>query len=426
MNRKDFLKKTARGSLAAIAAGSFLNSGLDATEIEAYDDLDELTIHNKTKSVIYLNMAGGMSHIDTFDPKKGSQFRSVNTSIRGVQISDRFKKTAKVLKHLNIIRSMTSKEGDHKTASYMIHTGNKPVAAFTDIPSIGAVTAFARRKKGPYFPGHVTIGSRSSIIGRSGFLGTRYESFHVGNVDRPLSNIDPRGRIDTARLYRRDQLLQTLNAGFNRKVSALATKKWQNVRETALDFMNSDKLQVFDIKQEPASALKAYSDTRMGKSMLLARRLAQAEVPFIEITMGGWDTHENNRARITDLTAELDTAFAALIQDLATSGLLKQTVVALITEFGRTPKMAANGDGRDHYPNAFSALIGGGPMKSGMVIGKTDKDGAKVTDDPVEIPDYIATLYHAAGIDYNFELKNSMGRPFGLTPVTANHVDALF
>ena len=406
ISRAEFLKKTGRWAVAGMA-GSAIPPLVSAEE--------NISINSPVKSVIFLNMAGGMSHVDTFDPKPGiCQFPLVNSSIKGINIASCFNKTAKQLHQVSLVRSLFSKTGDHRSASRLLHTGHGRNNGFPDIPSIGAVIASAKDKKGAYFPGHITMGGRSEIIGAPGFLGSRFASFHISDASRPLGSMRPGRGISDARLYRREELLSGLNRGFAEKVTGAKTDQWRQMRMAALDFMNSSRLKVFDLSLESEKARGLYGENRTGRALLLARRLAEAEVPFIEITIGGWDTHANNKERIKSITDELDPALASLLADLGESGLFKQTLFVMASEFGRTPAMASNGNGRDHHPRVFTGLIAGGPIQPGRVIGASDGKGMKPGSDPVSVPRFLATVYRASGVDPEASLENSFGRPFNL------------
>ena len=419
LSRMSFLQQAGL-AFGALSIPGFLDSkALFAAEKNEAEARKRITIDSPVKTVIFLNMAGGMSHIDTFDPKPGRQtagpFRAINSSIRGAKVSDRLPRTARELRRVSMIRSVHSEEGDHGRGQYLLHSGHRMMGGFADIPSFGSVIAFAKHKPGgAYFPDHVTLGRRGGLVGQSGFLGTRYAAFHVSNADRPLNNIAPRGRVQAERMSRREQILDMLDKNFSGQVSGQQIEEWQKIHASAVDFMNSDRLAVFDISKEPAAVRARYGDSFPGKAALIARRLAEAEVPFIEVSVGGFDTHNNNRERLTKILGGLDPAVAALLGELGSSGLLKQTLFVLSSEFGRTPDLRGAGDGRDHFPRAWTTLIGGGPIEGGRVIGATDIDGKKPAKDPVHLRNQVATIYQAAGVDPQEYLTSGVGRPFPL------------
>lgn len=417
ISRKEFLVRGAAALAAITGAGQSL---------KAENRPEQLSLPNGVKSVVFLNMMGGMSHVDTFDPKQTSMFRSVPSSIPGVSVGEPFARTAKELHRINLIRTVNSDVGDHEGAQYLLHTGHKRMAGFNDIPSFGAVIAFAKQSKGTYFPEHITIGGKDGLVGEGGFLGNRFTSFHVSNIDRPIANLKPAwGSVDSARMLRREMLVDLLNADFASRVQGANVTVYEELQKAALDFMNSDRLSVFELNREPEAVRKRYGENMPGKALLLARRLAAIEVPFIEISIGGWDTHDNNRDRIAKIASELDPALATFLADLDSSGLLKQTLFILSSEFGRTPDVSSNGDGRDHHPKVWTTLIGGGPLGRGRVIGQTDEKGARPVKDEVTVAEQMATIYAAAGLKTDAVLTTSFGRPFQLVP-GSRPIQALF
>ncbi|MBE7439963.1 MAG: DUF1501 domain-containing protein [Spirochaetales bacterium] len=373
------------------------------------------------RSVIFLNMAGGMSHLETLDPKNHPDVRgpfgSVETKIKGVRLSDRLPRTAREIHRLTMVRSVHSGQGDHSRGQHILHSGHDFQSAFTDLPSLGAVIAFAQNKqKTAFFPDHVTIGGRSGLVGRGGFLGSQFNSFHVSNPDRPLQNIRHPQNLPAERLSRREQMLDLLHSEFSGRVTGTELTAWQEMHTQALAFMNSSELSVFEIEKEKPELAERFGSSATGKSFLLALRLARSGIPFIEVTVGGFDTHQNNTARMEAILKDLDPALAALTAELDASGLFKQTMLVLGSEFGRTPVLSANGDGRDHYPSCWTMLVGGGPFHSGLLYGESDERGQKIVKDPAHLKDMVATIYHAAGVDPEGSLENSMGRPFPLVP----------
>ena len=407
LNRKQFLQGML-GVAGTAAGASLLSSEVFANERE------KIEVEGPVKSVIFINMAGGMSHVDTFDPKPNGTFNAINSGIRGAKVSDRLSKTAKELKRVNLIRSVHSSEGSHERGSYLLHSGHKAMSGFQDIPSMGAVIAYSRYKKGPYFPDHVTLGGKRGLVGEGGFLGKRFGSFHVSNLKKPLRNVQPPWRMPEERLFRREMMLEVLNKSFSSRVAGKQVRVYEDMHKASLEFMNSDRLRVFDLEKESSRTKGRFGDSNFGKACLMALRLARAEVPFIEVTMGGWDTHNNHRERMEKNLAQVDPAVAALLGELGSSGLLKQTLFVLSSEFGRTPDVSSNGDGRDHHPRAWTTVIGGGDLPAGMVIGATDKKGHRPAKDPVHLSSQVATIYQAAGIDPETNLYSAMGRPMQL------------
>ncbi len=414
LSRGGFLRALGIAAGGGLLANELFDGGMPDELMAQSKYKQDIKAEGPIKSVIFLNMAGGMSHVDTFDPKPNGSFGKTRSAIPGAYVSDRLSKSAPELKGMSLIRSVHSREGSHERAQYLMHSGHTSMAGFANIPSLGAVIALARSKKGPYFPDHITIGGKRGLAGRGGFLGKKFGSFNVNNLRNPLAFMQSRGRVDESRLLRRELMLDLLNKNFAGRVAAEGISGWEGMRKSALEFMNSDRLSVFDLEQESAATKARYGDNNVGKGFLLARRLAQAEVPFIEVSVGGWDTHRNHRERMTTNLGRLDPALAALLGELRSTGLLKQTLVVLTSEFGRTPDISSNGDGRDHHPRAWTTLIGGGNVPQGTVIGETDKKGARVKKDPVRLESQVATIYKSAGIDPESNLKTNMGRPMQL------------
>ncbi|GBF51182.1 hypothetical protein LPTSP4_27140 [Leptospira ryugenii] len=406
------------------------DNGLFAKEEEG-ENAEDINVDPKIKSVVFINMEGGMSHVDTLDPKANSVFSTVSSSISNIQVLEPFVKTAAQLKHIGIIRSTWSEDGDHGFGQYLLNTGYRSTEGmgFPDIPHIGSVIAFAKRKKvqKTYFPSYVTMGGRSGRIGNSGFLGIPYAGFHIGNLDQPVNHLNPSyGKFKEERLVRRKDMLNFLNEEFGKTNQSSQIKLWAKMVHAAEEFRNSDELSSFDLKKESEANQMRYGKSWQGKACLLAKRLVERETPFIQITIGGWDTHGNNKAQIAKIMSETDAGLAALIEDLAVSGLLNQTIFFLSSEFGRTPDVGSR-DGRDHYPKVWTSLLGGGNLPRGFVLGESDKKGESPLkgSNAYHLRDLIATLYLASGVDAEASLTNSFGRPFLLVSKQAKPLDEL-
>lgn len=430
MDRKEFLKK----SILSFGMGSFLLSQNPFVNLRAEEEENKpesISLPSKVKSVIFIEMMGGMSHVDTLDPKPNSAFSKVNSSISGLSLLEPFSLTAKQLHSIGIIRSTWSEEGDHGFAQMLLGTGYRMTEAmgFPDIPHFGSVIAYAKKAntKSSYFPSYVTIGGRGGKNGNSGFLGINYSGYHIGNVDEPIQHLNPsHGKFSEERILRRKDLVSFMNEEFSKTYPTKEANHWRKMLTAAEEFRNSKDIDSFRISLEDEKTRARYGNTWQGKAMLLARRLAKQEVPFIHISIGGWDTHTGNKAQITKIMKETDMGIAALLEDLNQTGLIKQTLFVLTSEFGRTPDVGSR-DGRDHHPKVWSTLMGGGPMDRGFVWGETDELGAKATkpNEAVHVRDLIATIYKAAGVDPEGELTNSFGRPFLLTSKKAKVIEGL-
>lgn len=431
-SRKEFLKTIAK--LGIFSSGLAISGGFNPTESkqlkkqkpdsesqtdESADDANvKLSLPTKIKSVVFVYMAGGMSHIDTLDPKKGNSiFNSISSSIGGANVTEVFQRSAKELKHLNLIRSVWSEEGAHEQANFLHHTGHRMMSGFKDLPSFGSVISYAKRKPGPYFPGHITIFNRPDMSGRSGFLGPEFSSFHISNINQPVSHTRPsHGWFTEERFSRREDYLEILNTEFSKKNQSEAVGVWEKMSKAAIEFMNSENLSAFDYQQENDSIKKLFGDSNAAKAFLLIKRLCEKEVPFIQISFGGFDNHQNLRSELTKNLRDFDPAFANFLALLRSSGLLSQTLVVLSSEFGRTSNLSHQGDGRDHLPRCWTAIVGGGDMPKGQVIGETDEKGEKILKDPIHVRDLVATVYKAAGVDHEAKLPTPSGRPFPLAP----------
>lgn len=401
LSRRDALKLAAAGVSALSVSGWF--------NLLAKGAADQT---KKTKSCILLWMAGGPSHKDTFDLKPGTKdagtFKPINTSVSGVQISEHFPKLAKMMHHATILRSMSTSEGAHGRAQYNMHTGYREGQGGVVYPSIGSIAAKELGDPNFNLPSFVSVGARSY---GSGFLGTRHQPLVVTDARRGVENLKP--LVSGSAFDGRVELLEDLEKAFNREYSATASEAHRTTYQRAVTLMKSKEAKAFDLTAEPASVRKQYGEGRFGEGCLLARRLIETGVKFVEVTLGGWDTHQNNFDRVKQLSGEVDGPFATLIGDLKERGLLDSTLVIWMGEFGRTPRINARGakPGRDHYPRAWSSVLAGGGIKAGQVIGKTDKEGATVTERPINAKDFLATVCTALGIDYTKQNTTNNNRP---------------
>lgn len=367
----------------------------------------------KAKACILVWLNGGPSHIDTFDPKPGAksagQFKAIDTAVAGIRFSEHLPSLAARAGHLAVIRSMTSKEEDHERAYHLLHTGREPDES-VDMPSLGAVLTREQPSEGD-LPAFVSIQGDSA---GAGFLGLEYAPLVINDLDNPVANISLPEDVDPARHARRLGALAALNRGFARRADAERVADSERLAAKALRFQRSTALTAFQIAEEPDSVRESYGATGdtpdFGKACILARRLVEQGVRFVEVRLDGWDTHDNNFGQVAALCGQLDPALAALIGDLAERGLLDETLVVCLGEFGRTPKINPQ-NGRDHWAHAFSALVAGGGVRGGQVIGATDAEGAQVADRPVTVSDLFATLLAAKGLDPAKQYTTPQGRP---------------
>lgn len=363
-------------------------------------------------SVILLWMGGGMSHIDTFDPQPGTDiggpFEAIATSAKDIRISQHLPRLAKEFKQLSLIRSLTGSEFDHDRATYVMHTGYPPLSSMKH-STLGSVVA---KYKGPprdeCLPPYVSIG----IDWAAGYLGPKYAPYYVGAARQANANlIAPRG-IGQARFNDRLKLLKEFDKSFNRlHPGDAAIAAYAQSYNAALLMMRPKTAKVFDLDDEPQAIRESYgAQSGFGQGCLLARRLVQSGVRFVEVALGGWDTHQDNFDRVQQLSGELDAAASTLLQDLQSKRLLERTIVLLTSEFGRTPNINGN-NGRDHWPRVWSAAIGGGGLQAGRVIGRSDK-GQEVADQPIRVGDLHSTICEALGIDFTQTNYSPDQRPF--------------
>jgi uncharacterized protein (DUF1501 family) len=365
------------------------------------------------KSVIVLWMSGGPSQLETFDPKPGTTIaagtKAIGTAAKGVQLAAGLEQLADQMTHVALVRSLWSKEGDHERGTYKVKTGHDLDATVTH-PALGAVVCHALPDSGLDIPRHVSI-LPNEWPARGGALGAEYDAFKVFDPAEPVPDTKP--RVSAERFEQRWNDLKVVEEAFakGRGPRAAATGH-RDTMDRARRMMSSDQLKAFDVSREPESVRKEYGNTAFGRGCLAARRLIEVGVRCVEVTLGGWDSHANNHQITTRLRGELDPAFAALLRDLYSRGLLKDTLVLCTGEFGRTPKMNAL-EGRDHWPHNFCAALAGGGIRGGVVVGESDPDGGKDPKDKQPVANLHATVLTALGIDPAKNLRDSAtGRTF--------------
>jgi hypothetical protein len=374
---------------------------------------DRLTLHadevrKQHKAVILLWMAGGPSQFETFDPKPGAETqgptRAIRTAAPGVAIAEHWTKTAAVARELAILRSMTTKEGNHGRATYLLHTSYAPSGGIVH-PGIGSVVASELGPTDFDLPHFVSVVGAS--VGSS-FLGVPFAPFVVTDPNRRPDNLP--APISGDRLKRRLGLLQELDDVFARDGGADLVREHQALYGQTAKMVLSPRVKAFDLDAEPAKLRDAYGRSSFGQGCLMARRLVEAGVTFVEVQSGGWDTHGNELASLKKLIPPVDQGLATLLADLRLRGLLDRTLVIWMGEFGRTPKVNLTA-GRDHFPSAFNVALAGCGVKGGQVIGATDKLGTEVTQRPLSVPDLFCTFCHALGINPRKENQSDVGRP---------------
>jgi len=408
-----------RRDVLRLAAGLGLSFSVPALGARAA----QLRGAERPKSLITLWMAGGPSQLETWDPhpeaKNGGPTRAIDTRLSGLQIAHSFPQTAEQIQHLSVIRSLVSKEGDHERGTYFVQTGYRPEPTVVH-PALGAVLAHCLPDESVQIPLHVSLaGGDGFDVPRGGYLGDQFDAFRIFEPGRNVQNL--RGLKDEQRNARRMQGLDVLDRAFRRERSlSVDNTLHQQVVKHALSMMDTDQLRAFEFEDEPAESIARYGDSRFGRGCLVARRLVETGVRAVQVVLTGFDTHAENFTGHETQAQQLDPAFAALIADLVQRDLLSSTIVLCIGEFGRTPQINAL-DGRDHWPNGFSCVVGGGGLLGGQIIGATpnpdmtgEATGMKPTD-PVSVPDLYATILQTMGVDYGFEELTPIGRPLKRT-----------
>jgi hypothetical protein len=375
----------------------------------------------RSRSLVTLWLAGGPSQLETWDPHPGTKIggptQAIATAIPGGRIASDYPRLAERLARFSVIRSLVSREGDHERGTHAVRTGYRPDPVLPH-PSLGAVAVHELPPTGLDIPAYVALGS-GGFPARGGYLGGSFDPYRVFVPGRAGQNLVP--HVGEARQERRLSALRGLDERFaaGRGVPVGATLH-DHTLDAALALMSSEQLEAFSIAAEPAAVRAAYGDTPFGRGCLVARRLVEAGVRSVDVTLQGFDTHAANFTGHAAQAAILDAALAGLVDDLADRDLLESTVVVVAGEFGRTPRINAL-EGRDHWPHGFSCLLAGGGIVPGRIIGATDPEGiSREPEQPVTVGDLSATVLAALGIDWQRELMTPIGRPLKLaegTPV---------
>jgi hypothetical protein len=403
-----------RRHFIASAAKAFLGVGL-LPGVFARLSAEPTAVGGKAKRVIYLYMDGGMSHVDTLDPKQGEvagPTKRIRSSAEGVFLGEYLARTAKLMHLGSVVRSLTSNQGAHEQGNYFMHTSYQLRGTISH-PSMGAWLSHFKGPGNASLPASVYIGNASRHPG-AGFFPPVHAPLFVNNPESGLRDVvRPAGLaadVQTSRL----RLAQELDGRF---LSAYGSQRAVAAQSEAYDgafrMMESKDIEAFDLTRETQALREGYGKNAFGQGCLLARRLAERGVGYVEVGLHGWDTHVNNFVVTPDLCDQLDRGLSALLEDLRSRGLLKDTLVVLATEFGRTPRINSS-LGRDHYPKAFSAALFGGGVKAGYAHGSTDATGEEVATDALGIPDFNATIALALGLPVDQVVYSPSQRPFRL------------
>lgn len=400
MSRRHFLSHMAGAGAISASALTLGNS------IQAHAQ----QLKKNRKSAILLWMGGGPSTMDIWDLKPGAgtggPFRPTATNVSGVQISEHMPMMAKNMDKVALVRSMSTSEADHGRGRYYMHTGYVPSQSVQH-PSYGAVIAHETSNQRPQLdiPPFVAIGGGS--VG-PGFLGMAWAPFQVSSNGR-IRNLEM--GISDDRLTQRMLALNSLEKNFIRRNVGSAASDHEQILKKTLNLMTSEQMAAFKIDSEPEQLKERYGDSNFGRGCLMARRLVEVGVPFVEVDFGGWDNHQNIFPTLSDTKLpDLDRAMSALLEDLAGRGMLQDTVVLWMGEFSRTPRINGNA-GRDHWARSWTVAVGGGKVNGGQVIGATNSDGTRVETDPYTSQDLMASVCHALDISLETRFTANNGRP---------------
>jgi hypothetical protein len=365
------------------------------------------------KNVIYLFMTGAMSHLDTFDLKPGREVqgetKGIATSVSGMKFGELLPNLSKQADKLAVVRSLYTETGDHTQGRYLMRTSYKQIASIRH-PGMGAWAMKLAGRRNKTLPDNVAIGAEPLHPG-AGFLDPSYSPLPIGNPAAGLQNTKSPSYLTDEAFEKRMTLIGKFDNAFQKKFPQRQVDAYNEFYRQARQLMSSEDLKAFDISLEPEKVREQYGDDRFGQGCLLARRLVENNVRFVEVTLGNWDHHVDLYERMPEEAASLDRALAALLSDLQSKDLLKETLVVLATEFGRSPKINANA-GRDHHPGVFSGVLAGGGIAGGQFYGTSDDDGFSPNDDAVGVADFNATIAHALGLPLEQEIVSSSGRPF--------------
>lgn len=428
------------GSLAAGIGGASVSGWFPAFA-------DQLVANpQRTRHCILLWMSGGPTQTDTWDMKpgheNGGEFKEIQTATPGLRFSEHLPRLAAMSDKLAVMRGLSTNEGDHGRGTYLMRTGHTPAGPVRH-PSIGASIANQLFDRELALPGNVAIGPFRAFNADAfgpGYLGPRFGPLIVGASDVPggvannmqgfpelkVQSLDRPQGITETRMGKRLEIWQKLQSDFlSTRGGAAATHN--TVYRGAVQLMNSEDAKAFDLSDEPERLREEYGRTVFGQGCLMARRLIERGVPFIEVSLGtnsggaGWDTHTDNFNAVRQLSQELDAGWATLMRDLDDRGLLESTTILWMGEFGRTPRINAS-VGRDHFPAAWSTVLAGGGIAGGQAYGKTNAAGTVVVDGQIGVDDLLATLVEAIGIGAGATNMSPSGRPMPVaegTPVKA-------
>ena len=365
----------------------------------------------KAEHCIFLYMAGGMTHMDTFDPKPGTEnggkTAGIKTGVAGIEIAEFLPGLAERFKDIALVRSMQLLTADHRGASYRIHTAYSRKATIIH-PTTGPWAQRLLGKKHKTLPDSILIGGGGNHPG-SGFMGPLLSPLPIGDPEKGIQNV--KATVDEKSFVKRMKMVDTFDGGFRSKFKTKEVGAYTDFYDETLKLMKSEELEVFDLSKEKQEKRAKYGMNQLGQGCLLAKRLVASGVRHIEVTYGGWDMHNDLWNVIPDRAGVMDNAVSTLIDDLKAEGLFDKTLIVLASEFGRTPRINANG-GRDHHSAVFSTMWAGGGIVGGQVYGASDDKGTAPKENKVTAKEHNATIAHAMGLPLDKVIYAPSGRPF--------------
>lgn len=421
-SRRDFLKVGALSTLGLTLGDFFMMQQAQASQLPSDVLASGPAPVAKAQSVIFIYMSGGMSHMDTFDPKPYApieyrgELGTVATNTGDV-FSGQLPKLAGVADKMAVIRSLTHGEAAHERGSHNMFTGFKPSPAIT-YPSMGSVVS---HRYGPRndMPAYIAVPNADIVDMGTGYLSSAYGAFSVGGEPQDpnfrVRDLNLPAGVTPERMDARRNLLQTVDAHFASLEKGDGLDAMNSYYQRAYSLISSQSArEAFDISQEPAEMRDTYGRHNFGQRLLLSRRLVEAGARFVTIHDGGWDHHKNIKGAMQGQLPYVDQGLAALISDLSNRGLLESTLVVMTTEFGRTARLNQDG-GRDHWPKVFSMTMAGGGIKGGTIHGMSDPRGGEPAKDPVGPADVAATIFTLLGINPSDRIMSAGNRPIDVT-----------
>ena len=408
--------------------GGVAKSCLGVSAIMHADDLLGLQLPSQVptaRSVIFLYMAGGMTHLDTLDPKPDNsdvmgETTAISTSADGIQLGHWLPKTAQQMHNATIVRSLNTNQGAHAQANYLLHTSYQRRGTIIH-PSMGAWVSRFTTKLNSTLPSNVRINGGSDVLG-AGYFEKKHGPLPLGNPSAGIQNVVKSGYLDDTMYSKRLETAGKFNKNFLGTYPQKQIRAYTDLYDDAVRLMKSDDLAAFDLTKETQETRDMYGDNNFGQGCLLARRLVETGVRFVEVQLGGWDMHNQVFDSLETRGPTLDSGLSSLVIDLERRGLLNETLVVLASEFGRTPEVKPGRIGRDHHPSAFSALLAGGGIKRGFVHGESDERAHYVEQGGVGMEELNATIAHVMGLRVNKTIYSPGGRPFkvshGKQPIT--------